>query len=651
MLRIPPQWANAAFQTLHRASVAFQDLEDRADSFALRNSLYAYAYTLAPRASAGAERLYGALDGMKLRVQTNPAYIDAFFSQFPHIVGHPSADLLLELVREPATEDSEGFSQISEMTFRRFVDGVPHLFSDGESLLRWFDDFDAILDRNESSDLLRQETRINAKRVSKALRTMVMTAAVTAPSDLWLMRQILATHAANGLLDLLENRREVISREDAPLLNMNERQMLDDLDFLHSRGLLDRVADGFSKSPRVNFRFGRNLELPSEFRTDMAGLLRRGFEGSADLEENDLVERWLRLPWAQTKSSGWVPGLRELEIGYRVLPLVLALKASGRIQGLKTGARFPEVPWAEGIARILTAAGFVSQGRVTALGARAFERGPGAYGIIGAYHPYLKEHEALLSESRTRPSVERGANIAASRDANRANFRAAVEILSAYARDNGSNYSVVIEHALGLGIGIQEFIAAFGTGDRRFFGADYEETALQGALKEQSEGRLPATMKFIQADIARPKPLIDYLATEGVLDVPLGQKVMIVGNGFHEARGKTDEEMIALLREYREAGFLIVFTEESGLTRQQIRSAAWNTYHAGFRWTHQTSGQVLRSPYPMNPPAERLSWVEVFERAGYTVPQKFRRGTRPVFPCRLPEEMNPPISATFLCLP
>jgi hypothetical protein len=298
---------------------------------------------------------------------------------------------------------------------------------------------------------------------------------------------------------------------------------------------------------------------------------------------------------------------------------------------------------------LLASAGLVAGGRVTSLGARVFERGPGVFGIIGAYHPYLNRHEALLQqEEGRRPWVERGRNIAASRDANRKSFRDAVQILWDYVQATGVRYRVVIEHAMGLCVGVQEFRKKFGDGGVRFFGADFEQAAIDGAVAEQAAGRLPAEMKFLQADIARPGPLIEFLRNEGALGEGTA---MIVGNGFHEARGRSDDEMIAVLRRYREAGITIVFTEESGLSGSQIRDAGWNTYHAGFRWTHQVSGQRLRAPWPMDPPTERLSWTEVFERAGYRVPRGFRRGTRRIFPCDLPEERNPPISVTFLCVP
>ena len=40
---------------------------------------------------------------------------------------------------------------------------------------------------------------------------------------------------------------------------------------------------------------------------------------------------------------------------------------------------------------------------------------------------------------------------------------------------------------------------------------------------------------------------------------------MLVGNGFHEVRQQTDERMVEVFRGYAEAGFVLLFTEESAL--------------------------------------------------------------------------------------
>jgi hypothetical protein len=541
-------------------------------------------------------------------------------------LGLPATQALISCVSSGSAEGPDGFPRIPETSFQNFRDYVPHLFARGSEVLGWLDQLEGSL-AGETG--LEEEGRRPVAGAVQALRTMVQTAAVTAPPDLWLMRQILAAHARTGLLERLEAGEEV---------SPPEGRVSYDLQFLWSRGLLEYSPGGYVRSPSSPIPLHPGWESPDEFRTDLAGLLCEGFKGSLSSKDESLIERWLEIPKSSSippSSSAWLAGPREMETGYRLLPTVLGLHSSGALNGLKAGSSLPDLRWRGPVGELLTEAGLLESGLMNGLGTRVLKKGPGIFGIIGAYHTYMSSDD---------PWVERGKNIAASRDANRASFEAAVEIIGAA----GLRPMVVIEHALGLGIGIQSFLKKFGGQGMTFVGADYEEAALEGARREQAAGRLPPGMEFVQADIGRPAMLLDFLKGKGI--DPRGA-VMIVGNGFHEARGKSDEEMVALLRLYREAGIIVVFTEESGLTGAQIRAAAWNTYHAGFRYTHQISGQRPKPPWPMDPPGAILSWLECFERAGYRVPREYRRGTRTIFPCDLPEARNPPISVTFLCMP
>jgi len=69
---------------------------------------------------------------------------------------------------------------------------------------------------------------------------------------------------------------------------------------------------------------------------------------------------------------------------------------------------------------------------------------------------------------------------------------------------------------------------------------------------------------------------------------------MVVGNGFHEIWTRSNATMVHVFGQYRRAGISLVFIEETALSTEQIRAAGWNTYHAGFRWIHEVSGQFLR---------------------------------------------------------
>jgi hypothetical protein len=529
---------------------------------------------------------------------------------------------LLTCMRNGSVEGPDGFPQILETSFQDFRDHVPHLFKRGEKIIGWLDSLEGCL----RDGLGPEEGRHSALGALQTLRTMVQTAAVTAPPDLWLQRQILSAQARSHVWDRLEKGEEIRPSEGRGTF---------DLQFLWTRDVLEHGVRGYIRSPSCPYPLAADLMLPEEFRTDLAGLLFEGFRGSLAQGEEDRIERWLRLPSEANDTTGWQAGRQDLEIGYRLLPLVLGLHASGVLKGLTTGSPFPDVRWKDLVGDVLVEAGLLNSGLITGLGARVFERGPGIFGIIGAYHTYLTSDH---------PWVERGKNIAASRDANRKSFETAVDLI----QEAALRPTVVIEHAVGLGIGIQTFVKKLGSEGIQFVAADYEEAALEGTRREQEAGRVPSNTKFVRSDIGRPETLLDFLKQKGI--DPRGA-VMIVGNGFHEARGLTGEGMIDLLRQYREAGIIIVFTEESGLTDDQIRAAAWNTYHAGFRYTHQISGQGPRPPWPMDPPAGRLSWLECAEGAGYRIPRRFRRGTRTIFPCDLPEERNPPISVTFLCLP
>ncbi|HEX5038017.1 MAG TPA: hypothetical protein VFX30_12730 [bacterium] len=647
MFRIPPVLAATGLQALETASAVAQRVQTGLECNMALSVFRGLVETTSPSVSIGAGQIFKTLSDCKTAILRSEAYRSLYFSQFPELFEHPMGERLLELVLQPTVEGPDGFPRISQTAFRSFVNEVPHLFVNGQELLGWFSNLESALERRPGLD---DETRASVGRAADAFRTMTFTAAVTAPPDLWLMRQILGTYTATDVLDLLA-RGETLSSGDARILELDPNQFSFDAQFLEARGILNKVGDGYVRSRTSPYRFDESLNLDPAFRTDLAGVLAAGFSENVLPKEDALVQRWLRLPpagRAHHPCAAWMASPHETEVGYRIVPIVLGLKAAGLLKGLGAGSAFPETRWGGAVRHVLNEAGFLDGSRVTALGARAFERGPGVYGIVGAYHPYLAQHLALLQEKGRRPWVERGKNIAASRDANRKSFKDAVEILWDYQRASGVRYRNVLEHAMGLAVGIQEFRKKFGDDGIRYFGADFEQAAIDGASSELQAGRLPSGMKFTQSDIGKPGELIDFLRREEALGPGT---VMLVGNGFHEARGKTDEDMIATLRRYRDAGMIVVFTEESGLTGPQIRDAGWNSYHAGFRWTHQVSGQGLRAPWPMDPPGDRLSWVEVFEKAGYRVPKQFRRGTRAVFPCPLPEERNPPISVTFLCLP
>ena len=125
---------------------------------------------------------------------------------------------------------------------------------------------------------------------------------------------------------------------------------------------------------------------------------------------------------------------------------------------------------------------------------------------------------------------------------------------------------------------------------------------------------------------------------------------MFVGNGFHEIRGQTNEKIIDVFRHYCDAGIVVVFTEESALSDRDLLSTGWNTYHAGFRYVHELSGQGLRPVYGTDKYG-RHSWRICASLGGYAVLTKYSAHTRTIYPFPRKGGYNPPISMTYFCVP
>ena len=287
----------------------------------------------------------------------------------------------------------------------------------------------------------------------------------------------------------------------------------------------------------------------------------------------------------------------------------------------------------------------------TATGRRIGEKGAGPMGIIEAYHPYMARLDDILVGDRGAAWVTRGANISASQDANRETFARSNEALDTFCADTGFALRVFIEHAIGRGEATRQRYLRPGGRELRYFGADLEDAAIDACLEEQRAGRLPAGMVFVRnADIGEPARLVESMRAAGA--DPHGA-VMIVGNGFHEVRGQTDERMVEVLRGYADAGILLLFTEESALRIDDLLATAWNTYHAGFRYVHEKSGQGLRPAEPAPPSRFPLprSWHECTSQAGYVRVEKYSSRSRTVYPTAPHHGYNPSISTNHFCVP
>jgi hypothetical protein len=348
-----------------------------------------------------------------------------------------------------------------------------------------------------------------------------------------------------------------------------------------------------------------------------------------------------------------VATVADLELGWRLVPLALGLRIAQRTRpSLEAGRVSVESALRPLVIATLGRAGWCDpEGNLTALGRRGLERAPGPFGIIEAYHPYLAALPRIWAEGRGAVHVARAANVAASQDANRLTFRAANQALDRFCADTGFRYSVFVEHAVGRGEAVAQRYAAAGD-SLRYVGADLEEEALAATRAEMERGALPRHMVFVRADIGQPAALVEALRAHG-LD-PEGA-VMLVGNGFHEVRQASDERMIEVFAGYERAGLVLMFTEETGLSVDDLLETAWNTYHAGFRYVHERSGQGLRpstpAPVPGLGPPLPLSWVECATRAGYVRAERYATRSRTIYPYPPANGHNPTVSANELFVP
>jgi hypothetical protein len=259
----------------------------------------------------------------------------------------------------------------------------------------------------------------------------------------------------------------------------------------------------------------------------------------------------------------------------------------------------------------------------------------------------------ILLHGRSNVWVRRGENVGASQDANRKTFELANDALDRFSTDTGFRYDVFIEHAIGRGEATRQRFERSGETTIRYFGADLEDPAIDAAVLEQKAGRLPSNMEFVrQADIGKPERLLDALRAAGV---DTRGAVMLVGNGFHEARDQTDQSMTRVFADYHDAGILLLFTEENALSIDDLRATAWNTYHSGFKYVHEKSGQCLRPasprPAPRLGPPLRAAWSECASSAGYVRMDAYATRTRTIYPYARPDRPNPSISVNHFFIP
>lgn len=570
----------------------------------------------------------------------------------------PYGPTLGRVLASPTAVSSGGHPYLAQEAFELLRDGVPMLLAAGRTTLRQLAAVDAALVQAPLPD----PARDSARRAIEVVRTMINTAAVTAPPDLWLLRQVLDGLASVGLLQRLADG-EVINTEACEVpyrghpCRVVPRELLIDLLFLQSRGYLESTPHGFTLAP-----WARPLttlpRLPATLPPSLAAAWATVFtHAPAGADEAALQALYAHLPPTPTAlPQRWPARPEDILLGHLVLPVVLGLRSAGLSAALAAGDPLVATPRAAPGLRALVAAGWLEEPSpqhfvATRLGQRTLQRGPGAYGIIEAYHPYLRHLPQIWLYGRGGLHVSRGANVAASQDANRATFTRANDTLDRLRAAHGLHYRVFIEHAVGCGEATRQRFGRDGAA-LTYVGADLEEEAIAAARAQQDAGELPRDMLFVTADIGKPAALLDALRAHGI---DSQGAVMVVGNGFHEVREQTDAKMIDVFGAYEQAGLVLLFTEESALAVDDLLQTAWNTYHAGFRYVHERSGQGLRPaspvPQPTVGPALPRSWQECAVAAGYVRLDELSSRSRTIYPCVPTSGHNPSISVNHVCLP
>lgn len=590
----------------------------------------------------------------------------------PTLSADPLCTALIPILCQPTGVSSAGFPYFERQAWEVFRDTIPHLLGLGLQTLR------AIEQVGERGAAL--TTGDEAKQLAgacKVARQIVLTSAITAPCDLWLLRHVLTFFSDLGLVERLLIGDAIypdacwVTHDDEPH-QLQAEELDTDLQFLLARGLVEQYDQSFriAGHPRVRRLLTSLQAQPTPFPADVSRLWTRLFADDAlePAEQEVLLD--LSHSAARRRDltqNHWIPTVEEVNLGFRLLPIVLGLRACNKTGDLKHNTEVRAQDWSEthpacagGALEVLTAAGWTQrQGdryRVTDLGARGFARGPGPFGIIETYHAYMARGQEILLQGRGKIWVSRSENVGASQDANRGTFKRANDALDQLCADTGFRYAVFIEHAIGRGEATRQRFARSGAA-LRYFGADLEDAAIDAAVAEQQAGNLPANMTFVRnADIGRPDILLNALREANADPAQDANKaVMIVGNGFHEVRTQTDESMVEIFRGYHDAGLVLLFTEENALSVDDLRATAWNTYHSGFKYVHEKSGQALRPAEPttathLGRPL-RAAWSECAQAAGYVRATHYSSRTRTIYPYTPLSGHNPSISTNHFFLP
>ncbi len=254
--------------------------------------------------------------------------------QFCHL---PLAAPLLEVLAGPTGTSSAGYPYLEPPVYEHFRDRVPHLLGMGQGVLDTLNRIEELASKSLDSEELEE-----LERGARVVRVCVRTAAVTAPADLWLLRHVLATFSASGMAEkVLAGERleptnceiEVAGRRR----RVKPRELQADLSFLLSRGYLQQdealrfVAPWHPRARQVLRSVPARLVAP----TDVSRLWQRAFAGEAlEADDDALLSELGRTAQRRTdaRQNTWIAELDEIELGYRLLPVLLGLRAAGRTE-------------------------------------------------------------------------------------------------------------------------------------------------------------------------------------------------------------------------------------------------------------------------------------------------------------------------------
>ena len=572
----------------------------------------------------------------------------------------PLGEVLADVLGHETGISSAGFPFLAEPAYEALRDRIPQLL--GWGVQTW----DALEEMCASLDGLDEAQRHHVLQSRRVVQQVLRTATITAPPALWLLRHVLGAMAEVGITRRLLAEESIVPSET----ELEAVELDTDLSFLSVLGLVERSGGAFRLSARPEAR--RVLEslgpLPHGEPVNAAAHWAKacGGEGVEDsVRDHLLVLAQGALPRSSHFQSNWFPTYEEIALGYRLVPLIVGMASAGTtVDCLKQTSIAPidlvpdDAALGAAALQLLHAAGVLRpvpglpECVLTPLGRRLLERGPGPFGIIEAYQPYMAKLPEIVRQGRGSVHLTRSTNIAASQRANRESFRKANDSLDRFCRDTGFRYSVFIEHALGRGEATRQRFVRSGGKAIQFVGADLEDAAIDAAQAERDAGILPDDMIFVRgADIGRADILLEALAKYGV---DSHGAVMMVGNGFHEIRDAHDDRLVEVFKAYADAGIVLIFTEETALSIADQRATAWNTYHPAFRYVHEKSGQGLRPAINRASTADDplpMSWTACAEAGGYRRMDAYCGPGRTIYPCPPPDTHNPSTYVNYFFVP